>query len=227
VCEYWDMGVVNFMNYVYQKNIDQIKVFYPYHVFISPVVSRWIHHIQYYSLLPGKNNTLLTIPLHIGEKHSDHIMSIDAIPEFSDHELETILFVGHDITEAKRIEQELHFSGAHRSLYLLRNRKLTEYKGDRKPIGGIPNKKRPEENFTNHLIKYKPGDKVFFFTDGLPDQLGGPENKKYTPGRIRNMITENPGFTMTQYHNHFMQDFEEWMSDAKQIDDVLIIGIEF
>ena len=314
---------------------------------------------------PEKNNTLLTIPLHMGEKQSERIMSIDAIPEFSDHELETILFVGHDITEAKSIEQELqiknrkiedsinyaqriqssilpgikqiqkyfprsfiyykprdvisgdfpwffpksdifylaavdctghgvpgallsfiayfllnnlvdrdkhytagqicdllhqgvrytlkqnsedadardgmdiaflkiipdkkelHFSGAHRSLYLMQNGELIEYKGDRKAIGGIPSKKKPETNFTNHFIRYQPGDKIFFFTDGLPDQLGGPENKKYTPGRIRDIITENPGFTMTQYYNHFMQDFEEWMGDAKQIDDVLIIGIEF
>jgi serine phosphatase RsbU (regulator of sigma subunit) len=314
---------------------------------------------------PVKSNELLTIPLQIGEKHSERIMSIDAIPEFSDHELETILFVGHDITEAKRIEQELQiknrkiedsinyaqriqssilpgikqiqkhfqrsfiyykprdvisgdfpwffpksdsvylaavdctghgvpgallsfigyfllnnlvdrdrdytagqicdllhqgvrytlkqdsddadardgmdiaflkiipakkelqFSGAHRPLYLLRNKELTEYKGDRKAIGGIPNKKRTEENFTNHIIKYQQGDKIFFFTDGLPDQLGGPDNKKYAPGRIRDIITENHGFTMNQYQNHFKQDFEEWMGNAKQIDDVLIIGIEF
>lgn len=314
---------------------------------------------------PVKSNELLTIPLNIGEKHSGRIMNIDAIPEFSDHELETILFVGHDITEAKRIEQELQiknrkiedsinyaqriqssilpgikqlqkqfprsffyykprdvisgdfpwispksdviylaavdctghgvpgallsfigyfllnnivdrnreytagqicdllhqgvrytlkqdsedadardgmdiaflkivpakkelqFSGAHRPLYLLRNKELIEYKGDRKAIGGIPNKKRPEENFTNHIIQYQPGDKIFFFTDGLPDQLGGPDNKKYAPGRIRDIITENHSFTMNQYHNHFRQDFEEWMGTAKQIDDALIIGIEF
>lgn len=314
---------------------------------------------------PLKSNELLTIPLHMGEKHSERIMSIDAIPEFSDHELETILFVGHDITEAKRIEQELqvknrkiedsinyaqriqssilpgikqlqkhfprsfiyykprdvisgdfpwiypksdviylaavdctghgvpgallsfigyfllnnlvdrdrdytagqicdllhqgvrytlkqdsedadardgmdiaflkivpankelHFSGAHRPLYLIRDKELTEYKGDRKAIGGIPSKKRPEENFTNHIIHYQPGDKIFFFTDGLPDQLGGPDNKKYAPGRIRDIITENHSFTMNQYLNHFRQDFEEWMGNAKQIDDVLIIGIEF
>ena len=70
-------------------------------------------------------------------------------------------------------------------------------------------------------------DKIFFFTDGMPDQLGGPENKKYAPRRIREAIYENPGFTMNQYKNHFTRDFEDWMKNAKQIDDVLIIGIEF
>ncbi len=314
---------------------------------------------------PQKNNSLITIPILMGEKQSVRIMSIDAIPEFSDHELETILFIGHDITEAKRIEQELQFKnrkiedsinyaqriqssilpginqiqqyfsrsfiyykprdvisgdfpwffpksnaiylaavdctghgvpgallsfigyfllnnlvdrekdntaseicdllhqgvrytlkqnteyadardgmdiaflkiipgsreinfcGAHRPLYFIRKGQLTEYKGDRKAIGGIPNRKRPEAPFINHVIKYKSGDKIFFFTDGLADQLGGPEIKKYSPARIRDIITANPDLTMTQYRNYFMKDFEKWMGKFKQTDDVLIIGIEF
>jgi serine phosphatase RsbU (regulator of sigma subunit) len=136
---------------------------------------------------------------------------------------------GMDIAFLKIIpaKREIHFCGAHRPLYFLRNGQLSEYKGDRKAIGGIPNRKKPEAPFTNHVIKYKPGDKIFFFTDGLPDQLGGPEIKKYTPSRIRDIITNNAGFTMTRYMNYFIKDFEEWMANFKQIDDVLIIGIEF
>jgi len=34
-------------------------------------------------------------------------MSFNAIPEFNENELETVLFVGHDITEAKQIEMEI------------------------------------------------------------------------------------------------------------------------
>jgi serine phosphatase RsbU (regulator of sigma subunit) len=314
---------------------------------------------------PKKTNNELTIPIHAGMGSLVRIMSMDAIPEFSDGELETILIVGHDITEAKRIEKEIqvknrkiedsiqyaeriqssilpgirqiqaffpkcfiyykprdvisgdfpwffpdgdlvylaavdctghgvpgallsfigyfllnnivdhqpgvtagqildklhagvrktlkqesedadardgmdiafckidaklreiNYSGAHRSLYLLRDGALMEFKGDRKAIGGIPNRKKPESPFTNHVIPYGSGDKVFFFTDGMPDQLGGPENKKYSPGRIRDIITDNPGFTMNQFKHYFTRDFEDWMSEAKQIDDVLLIGIEF
>jgi serine phosphatase RsbU (regulator of sigma subunit) len=122
---------------------------------------------------------------------------------------------------------EIHFCGAHRPLYFVHDGQLIEYKGDRKAIGGIPNRKKPEITFTNHVIHYKPGDKVFFFTDGLPDQLGGPEMTKYSPSRIRDIITGNPRFTMVQYRNYFMKDFEEWTGKYKQIDDVLILGIEF
>ena len=123
--------------------------------------------------------------------------------------------------------REIQYAGAHRPLYLLRNGELIEFKGDRKAIGGIPNRKRAEKSFTNHVIPYQTGDKIFFYTDGLPDQLGGEENKKYSPRRVREAIIENPGLTMNQYKSFFMRDFEDWMKNAKQIDDVLLIGIEF
>lgn len=124
-------------------------------------------------------------------------------------------------------KKELLYSGAHRPLYLLRNKELTEYKGDRKAIGGIPHPKKEESDFTNYAIELKQGDKVFFFSDGMPDQVGGPDIRKYGPARIREIITNNPDMTMPQYNEIFSKDFEEYKGENKQIDDVLLIGIEF
>lgn len=314
---------------------------------------------------PVKVNTELTVSAYINEENCERIMSIDAIPEFNENELETILFVGHDITEAKQIEleiqdknrkiedsinyaeriqssilpdtdliriylpksfifyiprdvvsgdfpwffkrgddiyiaavdctghgvpgallsfigyfslngivdherkmtaseildqlhfgvrktlkqdmedaeardgmdiafckinhndKEVQFSGAHRPLYLIRNGELIEYKGDRKAIGGIPHRKKEEQNFTNHVINYVRGDRIFFFSDGLTDQLGGEEGKKYSPKRVRELILENKDLTMEKLNAYFVEDFEKWKGNYKQIDDVLLIGIEF
>jgi len=314
---------------------------------------------------PDKTSAELTIPIEADGIPSERIMQFAAIPEFNDNELETILFVGHDITEAKQIEleiqdknrkiedsinyaqriqssilpeirtvrqvlprsfiyykprdivsgdfpwffshqddvyiaavdctghgvpgallsfvgyfllnnivdherkltaaeicdmlhngvrktlkqededaeardgmdiafckinhkdKEVQFAGAHRPLYLLRNGELTEYKGDRKAIGGIPHRKKEEENFKNYSINYMRGDKIFFFSDGLPDQLGGPESKKYSPKRIREMIVQNNDLPIEKYNNLFSEEFEKWKGEGKQIDDVLLIGIEF
>jgi serine phosphatase RsbU (regulator of sigma subunit) len=109
----------------------------------------------------------------------------------------------------------------------LRNGELEEFKGDRKAIGGIPHRKKKEKDFTNYIINIKRGDKIFFFSDGLPDQLGGPEIKKYSPRRIRELIVENKDLTMDEFNTFFANDFSEWMGNHKQIDDVLLIGIEF
>lgn len=123
--------------------------------------------------------------------------------------------------------KNIHFSGAHRPLYLLRKGELLEFEANRKAIGGIPHPKKPEKNFTNHSIQIMEGDKIFFFSDGLTDQLGGPDRQKYTAKRIREAVVENSDFTMTQFSNYFVRDFKKWKGDNKQIDDVLLIGIEF
>ena len=125
------------------------------------------------------------------------------------------------------MKNQLEFAGAHRPLYLLRNGEIIEYKGDRKAIGGIPIGKKPEEPFTTHQITPEKGDKIFFFSDGLPDQLGGPERKKYSPKRIRDIILEHQNYSMEEFHKLFEDDFLEWKTGLKQTDDVLLIGVEF
>lgn len=121
----------------------------------------------------------------------------------------------------------LHYSGAHRPLFLLRDKELQEFKGDRKAIGGIPHPKKEEKDFTNYTIELKPNDKIFFFSDGMPDQVGGDERKKYGPQRIRELILNNQSMTMPQFNELFSADFDEYKGINKQIDDVLLIGIQF
>ncbi len=87
--------------------------------------------------------------------------------------------------------------------------------------------KKADEKFINHSINYKKGDKVFFFSDGLTDQLGGPYGRKYSPKRVKELIVNNPGNTMEQFHDLFNGDFNKWQKGFKQLDDVLMIGIEF
>jgi len=120
----------------------------------------------------------------------------------------------------------MEFAGAHRPLYLLSEGAVSVYKGDRKAIGGLKHPRNPEKPFTNVQITYQPGDKFFFFTDGLTDQLGGPEGLRYGSGRARQQLLENAAYTLPQFHEHFKNDFTAWMGTERQLDDLLLIGIE-
>ena len=123
-------------------------------------------------------------------------------------------------------KKTIQFAGAHNPLYLLRKGELIEYKGTRKGIGGKPLLKKKEKDFENHEIPYEDGDKIFIFSDGLPDQLGGERRRKYQSKRIREALTEKEDLTMAHFERHFSSDFYEWMGEEKQVDDVLLIGIE-
>lgn len=121
----------------------------------------------------------------------------------------------------------LQYAGAHRPLLLLRNGEILEFKGNRKAIGGIPHPRKAEELFENHTIDIVSGDKIFFFSDGLVDQVGGPDKRKFSIQRVRELIIENAKASMPEFKNLFATEFSKFKGEIKQVDDVLLIGIEF
>lgn len=124
-------------------------------------------------------------------------------------------------------KNQIQYAGAHRPLYLFRNGEIILFKGDKKAIGGMLHRLKAEENFKNYVIDIETNDKIFFFSDGLPDQIGGENKSKYSSKRIKQAILNHPDFTMPKYFNYFARDFNTFKGDYKQIDDVLLIGIEF
>ena len=121
---------------------------------------------------------------------------------------------------------ELQFAGAHNPLYYMSDGELSVYKGSRKGIGGKPLAKKIEKDFENNVLRYKKGDQFFIFSDGLPDQVGGPKGRKYQSKRIREALELGSDRTMAHFESHFTNDFYDWMGEFKQVDDVLLIGIE-
>jgi len=124
-------------------------------------------------------------------------------------------------------KKELHYSGAHRPLFLLRKGELIEYKGNRKAIGGIPHPKKAEENFENYVIDIQSGDRIFFFFFVIVDQVGGEDKRKYSPQRVRDIIINNQKLSMPELSEVFSKDLEQFKGEIKQVDDILLIGIEF
>ena len=122
---------------------------------------------------------------------------------------------------------QLEFSGAHRPLYLLRSGEIEIYKGDLKAVGGIPIRSKKEDPFETHKIDLQVKDQIYIFSDGLPDQIGGEKGRKYQAKRIRHGIVENQGMSMEQMNDYFDNEYISWKRDYKQIDDILLIGIEF
>lgn len=134
---------------------------------------------------------------------------------------------GMDVALCKINIKNMHmeFSGAHRPLYHLHNGQLHEYKGTRSAIGGISLPGRPEPEFTNHQIEFSKNDCIYLFSDGLPDQFGGPNGNKYFPKRIKKQVIDNYTKPMNEIYEIFNKDYKNWLGKGNQIDDVLLIGI--
>ena len=117
----------------------------------------------------------------------------------------------------------IEYAGAYNPLYIFRDGQLLETKGDKFPIGiSIDNTLRL---FTNHSFELKKGDVVYIFSDGYPDQFGGPLGKKYKYEQFRQLLFGMHQKPMKEQKEIMENDFVEWMGDLVQLDDVLVIGM--
>ncbi|MDP2387911.1 MAG: SpoIIE family protein phosphatase [Bacteroidota bacterium] len=120
--------------------------------------------------------------------------------------------------------KQIEFAGANNSLYVLHsnNNELKEYKGNKMPVG-----KHMDhiDSFDRHNLQLTSGDILYLFTDGYPDQFGGPKGKKFKYKQLEELLHKNAHLPMNMQRETLNLAFEEWRTDYEQVDDVCIIGI--
>ena len=84
-----------------------------------------------------------------------------------------------------------------------------------------------KNNFITQSVNIEKGDSLFFFSDGYPDQYGGPNSRKYGPKRMRKNIKDNADQSADEMIQFFDRSYHEWMGEETQLDDVLVVGIDF
>lgn len=115
------------------------------------------------------------------------------------------------------------YAGAGTSLYHLQQGKIHEIKPAKCSVGSI------QEHITQppptHRIVLQPGDSFYMSSDGIPDQFGGPEGKKFQKERMRKMLEEISPLPALEQRRSIAARMEEWMKDYSQTDDMLLIGV--
>ena len=119
---------------------------------------------------------------------------------------------------------ELQYSGANNPLYYIRKKVLTEIKADKMPVGINAIE---EESFNNHTLQLIPNDTVYIFSDGYADQFGGPKNKKFKYGPMKELLIKISDKSMEKQQKELDQTIESWKGEESQIDDILVFGIKF
>jgi serine phosphatase RsbU (regulator of sigma subunit) len=131
---------------------------------------------------------------------------------------------GMDITICciDKTKNELTYSSANNSLYMIRNNELTIYKGDRQPCG-FYHENKP---FSAHTITLNSNDCIYTFTDGFADQFGGPKGKKFRYKQFEETLLNNVNESFSVQKNKLSSSLETWKGDLDQVDDILVIGIK-
>lgn len=117
----------------------------------------------------------------------------------------------------------LQYSGACRPLYLIRNSKLEEIKGDPMPIGISWTEDVP---FSSKELGFKKDDIIYLFTDGYVDQFGGDKRKKFRSDNFRKYLLDIHTLPMDEQKIALEKNYEAWRGENDQIDDILIVGVK-
>ncbi len=119
-------------------------------------------------------------------------------------------------------KKTLEFSGAYNPLFIFQGGELKEYKGDRMPIGIYYGEKAA---FTNYEINTGDGDTIYIFSDGMSDQFGGPDGRKYRKTSLKKLLSEIYTRPMGEQRQIIENEFLKWKGTSDQVDDVTIIGL--
>jgi serine phosphatase RsbU (regulator of sigma subunit) len=119
---------------------------------------------------------------------------------------------------------QIYFAGAENPLVLVREGEAHQYKADKQAIGG--EQLEEERVFSCQTITYQPGDVFYMFSDGLQDQFGGPEGKKFMKKNLRKMLQAIATQPPEAQREHVDRAMTEWMADYEQVDDMILVGVK-
>lgn len=136
---------------------------------------------------------------------------------------------GMDIAIAV-IDKEAHileYAGAMRPMYLYSNKEFVELKGDKIPITSNISGTSISTSYTNYERQFNFGDQFYIFSDGIIDQFGGADGKKYLTKRLKNLLDSIKDLPMKEQKELIRKSHEEWRGKYDQVDDITMIGIRY
>ena len=119
--------------------------------------------------------------------------------------------------------KKLVYSGANRSLWLVRNNELIEYKPTKSAVGGFT---EDDQVFKKYEIDLLSGDILYMHSDGYADQFGGEKGKKLKIKTMKNFIMKNHQLPLDIQKEKLDKYIMDWMGKFEQVDDICVVGIK-
>ena len=119
-------------------------------------------------------------------------------------------------------ENKLLYAGANQPIWVVRNQELLEFKPNKFPVG----RSERLESFNTQVIDLFAGDRVYLFSDGYADQMGGKKGKKLTKAGFKELLLSIQHIPMINQESYLSQFLREYRNLEEQLDDVCVFGVE-
>lgn len=122
-------------------------------------------------------------------------------------------------------DRQLQFAGANINAHLYRKGEWTTLKATRRPIG--LRDQIPASQFALHQILIEPGDRLYTWSDGFPDMMGGQKGKKLKTSGAMELLQRIAEYPIDQQATAIRQFIDAWKGDHELVDDITIVGVAF
>jgi ligand-binding sensor domain-containing protein/serine phosphatase RsbU (regulator of sigma subunit) len=119
--------------------------------------------------------------------------------------------------------RHIRFASAMRPVIIVLEGESYYIRGNRCSVGG---EAVVEKFFDDQEYYLSKDDTIYMFSDGLPDQFGGPDGKKMKIARLKKLIEEISDMPMAEQKEVISNFFFDWKGDYEQVDDILLMGIK-
>jgi ligand-binding sensor domain-containing protein/serine phosphatase RsbU (regulator of sigma subunit) len=120
--------------------------------------------------------------------------------------------------------RHIRFASAMRPVIIVLEGESYYIRGNRCSVGG---ESVVEKYFDDQEYYLAKEDTIYMFSDGLPDQFGGPDGKKMKIARLKKLIEEIYNLPMAEQKEIISNFFFDWKGDYEQVDDILFMGVKF
>ncbi len=119
-------------------------------------------------------------------------------------------------------KKQLTYSSANNPVWIARGNEILAFLPDKMPVGKHD---KDSVSFTQHTIQLQKEDVVYTFTDGMADQFGGPNGKKFMYKQLKELLLSIAKLPLVEQGDLLKSAINKWKSHLEQVDDICVIGI--
>ncbi len=91
---------------------------------------------------------------------------------------------------------------------------------------GFPIGLLPEADYHDELAKLQPGDRLYLYSDGIPDTMDDAE-MEFGVERCKSSLLGDRGFSLRESLERLIASLDKWRKGAPLQDDITILGMEY
>jgi len=145
------------------------------------------------------------------------------LSQFPNLEVDCLMGMEIGICIVDKAAKTVSYAGAGLDLFVLDGSDMKILKSKRRGLGNPL--QIGKDKGKNEIFNYESGIQLVMSTDGYKDQMGGPNERKFMSRNFLSLLKENALLPLEVQKKKLEKKMEEWKGDARQIDDILVVGI--